>query len=152
MLRIIDLPRALRVALFFAGCVAVSSPNLSRAQSAERDDVYVSPGGAVLRMLLDASNLDGREVEVAELTFQPGSESVAHVHRSVEVFYVLTGELEHIVNGTSYVLTPGMLGFVRAPDNVVHKVRPDVEPTKVLVIWAPGGEAGGLTNVWVRQQ
>lgn len=90
-------------------------------------------------------------MEIAELTFQPGSESAAHVHRSVEIFYVLTGELEHIVNGASYILTPGMLGFVRAPDSVTHKVRPDVEPTKVLMIWAPGGEAAGLTSVWERQ-
>lgn len=55
MLRIIDLPHALRVALFFLGCVAVSSPG--RAQAVERDDVYVSPTGTELRMLLDASNL-----------------------------------------------------------------------------------------------
>jgi hypothetical protein len=38
--------------------------------------------------------------------------------------HVLEGELEHVVNGKSYRLQPGMVGYVRPPDRVRHKVGP----------------------------
>ncbi len=44
------------------------------------------------------------------------------------------------MNGKSYILNPGMIGWVRAPDRVTHKVSEDAGPTRMLVIWAPGGE------------
>lgn len=31
-------------------------------------------------------------------------------HGAVEIFYVISGELEHVVNGWSYLLKPGMVG------------------------------------------
>jgi quercetin dioxygenase-like cupin family protein len=101
-------------------------------------------------MLLDESNLGSGEVEIGILTFEPGSESAAHVHGSTEVFYVLEGQLEHIVNGTSYMLEPGMVGWVRAPDRVTHKVSAEAGTTRALVIWVPGGEAAGITGNWER--
>ena len=130
--------------------VLLTVPAVAVAQAVDRDEVYESATGTTLEMLLDESNLGGAEVEVAVLTFQPGSESVAHVHQSTEIFYVLEGQLEHIVNGKSYILNPGMIGWVRAPDRVTHKVSEDAGPTRVLVIWAPGGEAAGLTGNWER--
>ena len=143
---------------FFAvGCslvlptlVLVAIPAVAAAQAVDRDEVYESATGTTLEMLLDESNLGGAEVEVGILTFQPGSESVAHVHQSAEVFYVLEGQLEHIVNGQSYMLDPGMVGWVRAPDRVTHKASEDAGATRVLVIWAPGGEAAGITGNWKR--
>ena len=44
----------------------------------------------------------------------------------------------------------GMLGFVKPPDVVNHIVNPDGPPTKVLVIWAPGGEAARIGSRWQR--
>ena len=46
-----------------------------------------------------------------------------------EIFYVLEGELEHVVNGESHTLMPGMLGYVKPPDRVNHIVAPDGSPT-----------------------
>jgi len=43
------------------------------------------------------------------MTFPPGTNSSEHPHGVTEIFYVLEGELEHIVNGDSHMLTPGML-------------------------------------------
>ena len=123
-------------------------PAVSSGQAVDRDDAYRSATGMMLEMLLDESNLGGGEVEIGILTFQPGSESASHVHGSTEVFYVIEGQLEHIVDGKSYMLEPGMLGWVRPPDSVVHKVSEDAGSTRVLVIWAPGGEAAGLTGAW----
>lgn len=118
------------------------------AQSA--DPTYVSQSGTTLRILLDQTQLGGAEVEVGEITFPPGADSGDHAHGATEIFYVLSGELEHVVNGRSELLKPGMIGFVRPPDKVRHKV-PGKEPVKALVIWAPGGEAGRITKNWKRQ-
>ena len=112
---------------------------------------YVSPGGTTLRILLDKASLGGAEVEVGEITFQAGADSGEHVHGATEIFYVLSGELEHVVNGKSLTLGPGMIGHVRPPDAVRHRV-PGRAPVKALVIWAPGGEAERITSRWRRQE
>ena len=41
----------------------------------------------------------------------------------------------------------GRAGFVHAGDQVVHKT-PEGEPTRVLVIWVPGGESAGIRASW----
>ena len=125
-----------------------ASPALS--QSASPGATYVAPGGTVLRVLLDESNLETSDIEVGEMVFQAGTESISHAHGSLEIFYVVEGVLEHIVNGTSHILTPGMAGFVHAGDQVVHKV-PEDQPAKTLVIWVPGGESAGIRASWRRE-
>jgi quercetin dioxygenase-like cupin family protein len=118
------------------------------AQSVTSATKYVSPNGATeLKVLLDASNLSGTELDLGEMTFAPNLDSGEHVHGATEIFYVLSGELEHVVNGKSTFLKPGMVGFVRPPDKVRHKTGPN-GPTKALVIWAPGGEAGRIASRW----
>lgn len=76
---------------------------------------------------------------------QIGSPGGDHVHGTHEIFYVLSGTMEHIVNGESAILEPGMIGIVRKGDTVSHKILSD-EPVKALVIWAPGGEAERLAQ------
>jgi len=58
----------------------------------------------------------------------------------VEILYVLSGVLDHEVNGQSHRLTAGMIGIVRPEDTVRHIVPKDAD-AKLLVIWTPGGEA-----------
>ncbi len=118
------------------------------AQSEAEGTVYESPSGSQFRLLLDEHNLGGSEVEVGEFTFPAGLDSGEHPHGVVEVFYVLSGTLEHIVNGESYFLTPGMVGYVRPPDQVRHKTDPEAGPVRALVIWAPGGEAARVASRW----
>ena len=100
-----------------------------------------------IKILVEASNLGGAEVEVGEITFPPAppSPGEGHLHGSIEIFYVLSGELDHIVNGKSHVLTPGMVGIVRPGDRVKHQVNSST-PVKALVIWAPGGEVDRLAR------
>jgi quercetin dioxygenase-like cupin family protein len=120
------------------------------AQSVEKSVNWVSPSGTRLRMLVDKATLGGEEVELGEITFAPNGDSGDHVHGSTEIFYVLEGELEHVVNGKSYRLQPGMVGYVRPPDRVRHKVGPG--GARALVIWAPGDEAGRITaGRWKRE-
>ena len=72
---------------------------------------YRSPSGTTLRLLLDENNV-GPEVSVGEITFPPNLDSGDHKHGSIEMFYVVSGELEHVVNGKSEILKPGMAGYV----------------------------------------
>ena len=118
------------------------------AQSATDTTSYQSrPNGTRLDVLFDGPTM-GVEVDVARLTFPPGTNSGGHSHGVTEIFYVLEGTLEHVVNGESYILTEGMLGYVKPPDTVNHVVASDGPPAKALVIWAPGGEAARLGSRW----
>tara|TARA_R110002110_G_scaffold415821_3_gene656932 strand:- start:21946 stop:22401 length:456 start_codon:yes stop_codon:yes gene_type:complete len=104
-----------------------------------------APSGTEILMLVEAQNLGSGEVEIGQITFPAGvgTDVSEHRHGSIEFFYVMEGVLEHIVNGQSYMLEPGMIGIVRPQDSVAHRV-PGNEPVKALVIWAPGGEADRL--------
>ena len=120
------------------------------AQSAASQPTYVSAEGDRLKILLDRNSLGSSDVDVGELTFPANTNSGEHVHGATEIFYILSGELEHVVNGKSQVLKPGMLGFVRPPDQVIHKVGPS-GPAKAVVIWVPGGEAARVVAKWRRE-
>ncbi len=111
-----------------------------------RIDVYV-----------DASNLSSNAIEVAEITFYEDSSVAApeeggpHTHDSTEIFYVLEGELIHIVGDQKYVVRKGEVGIVGSGDVVRHGLETDA-PVRALVIWVPGGEIdrlirGGFTPV-----
>jgi len=107
-----------------------------------------SDGGLSIKVLVEAGVFGGSNVEIAEATLPVGygSGPASHRHGSAELIYLLSGELEHIVNGESHRLTPGMIGIVKPPDNVVHRVI-GPEPVKALLIWAPGGEVDRLARV-----
>jgi quercetin dioxygenase-like cupin family protein len=132
----------------FVGGIAVGASAIGR-QAASTDRVYQSPAGTKLRVLVDEKDLKGTEVEVAELTFAPNADSGDHQHGSTETFYLLEGELEHVVNGQSETLKPGMTGSVRPPAMVRHKTGP--AGARALVIWAPGGELARVTARWKAQ-
>lgn len=139
-----------KTSLAFVLACALGGAGWALAQSVEKSTTWVSAAGTRLRMLVDQANLGGGEVELGEITFAPNTDSGDHVHGSAEIFYVLEGELEHVVNGKSYRLKPGMVGYVRPPAQVRHKVGPG--GAKALVIWAPGGEGGRITaGGWKRE-
>ena len=119
-------------------------------QSVDKSTTWVSPSGTSLRMLVDKGTLGGEQVELGEITFVPNADSGEHAHDSIEIFYVLDGELGHVVNGKSYSLKPGMVGYVRPPDRVRHTTGP--AGARALVIWVPGGESGRITaGRWKRE-
>jgi quercetin dioxygenase-like cupin family protein len=126
--------------------VAASAP--LAAQASKQGVTYRSPNGSTLRLLLDSANV-GPQVSVGELTFPPNTDSGDHQHGAIEMFYVLSGELEHIVNGKSDILTAGMSGWVKPPDKIRHKTGP--AGAKVVVIWFPGDEAGKIASRWKKE-
>jgi quercetin dioxygenase-like cupin family protein len=111
---------------------------------------YTSPTGAQLKVLVDAASLGGNEVEIAELTLQPNSDSGVHQHGVTETFYVLEGDMEQVINGKPVPLKPGMAASIRSTDKVQHKAGP--KGAKILVIWAPGGEIARVASRWKASQ
>lgn len=108
--------------------------------------IFKAPSGTTMRVLIDQQALRGPEVEVAELTFPPHSDSNDHRHGVTETMYVLEGELEQVINGTPVRLGPGMSASIRSTDTVRHRTGSAV--TRVLVIWAPGGEIARVAARW----
>ena len=137
--------RILAIAGAFTLCLVTSGA----AQSDKPQGVtYRSPGGTTLRLMLDESNV-GPEVSVGEMIFPPNTDSGDHQHGALEMFYVVSGEYEHIVNGKSQMLKPGMSGYVKPPDKVRHKTGPG--GAKVVVIWVPGDEAKRIASRWTKE-
>ena len=150
MTRRVNLALALAAALgLAAGFAAGRSSAAVQAADLGR---FVSAGGTELELLLSESNLGGGEVQIGMITWPPGANSGNHPHGATEVFYVLEGELEHVVDGVSEILGPGDLGFVRPPSEVNHITSPDGGPVRALVIWAPGGEGTRIVGNWERSE
>jgi quercetin dioxygenase-like cupin family protein len=136
--------RQIAIAIVVALGSAESSAQSDKLQGA----TYRSPGGTTLRLMLDETNV-GPEVTLGELTFLPNQDSGEHQHGAIEMFYVVTGELEHVVNGQSQILKPGMAGYVKPPDKVRHKTGP--AGAKVVVVWVPGEEGKRIAARWTRE-
>lgn len=109
---------------------------------------YRAPSGTTLRLILDSTNV-GKDISVGEMTFPPNSDSGDHQHGAIEIFYVLSGELEHVVNGQSQILKAGMVGYVKPPDKIRHKTGP--AGAKVVVMWVPGIEGSKIAARWTKE-
>jgi quercetin dioxygenase-like cupin family protein len=140
--------RALRDAIMIALGAGLAVGTAAAVTAFQTPRTFISPnGGSELKVLLDRDNFGGSELDIGELSLPAGLDSGEHAHQSIEIFYVLSGELEHVVNGKSELLKPGMVGFVRPPDKVRHRV-PGTTPVKTLVVWTPGGEAARIASRW----
>ena len=131
-----------------AVCVAAATAAAQTPASRPQGVTYRSPGGTTLRLMIDETNL-GSEVSLGEITFPANSDSGDHAHGAIEIFYVVSGELEHVVNGKSEILKPGMSGYVRPPDKVRHKTGPT--GAKAVVVWVPGQEGRAVASRWQRE-
>jgi len=136
-----------------APSILLASILLAAAAVAAQSDpqqgtLYRSPGGTTLRLMLDESNV-GKDVSLGEMIFPPNTDSGDHQHGAIEMFYVVSGELDHVVNGVSHVLKPGMSGFVKPPDKVRHKT--GAAGAKVVVVWVPGDEGSRIASRWKKE-
>lgn len=102
-------------------------------------------GPGWIKVLVEEANLGSAGAEIIEVYFPPGYESRSHFHE-LEILYVIEGELEHIVDGESNILKPGMIGIVRFPDEVIHKT-PSEDGARVLVVWPLGNELKGFDGM-----
>jgi uncharacterized cupin superfamily protein len=87
---------------------------------------------------------------VRKLTPEPGTTLDAEDTRlNPDEFYVVSGELDHVVNGKSQILMPGMAGYVKVPDSVRHKTGP--AGAKAVVVRVPGDEGKKIAARWTRE-
>ena len=130
-------------------CIGLAFGVAAAAGAQEKQGAtYRSPTGATLRLILDSTNV-GKDISVGEVSFPPNSDSGDHQHGAIEIFYVLSGELEHVVNGTSQILKPGLVGYVKPPDKSRHKTGP--AGAKVVVMWVPGVEGNKIAARWTKE-
>jgi mannose-6-phosphate isomerase-like protein (cupin superfamily) len=133
-----------------------TAPALTASPASGQDDRYpragsgtrtlAMPGGTTIKVLLESTNFGSDALEVAEITFPVGINPPAvHRHGATEIFYVVDGVLDHVVNGTAHRLEPGMVGVVRPGDEMIHRVASDV-PVKALVLRMPGSGAGPIAH------
>jgi len=135
--------------LLLPAVLALALGSSPAAQSGKtQGSTYRSPGGTTLKLMLDDTNV-GPEVTLGEMVFPPNQDSGDHQHGAIEMFYVVSGELDHVVNGVSHVLKPGMTGYVKPPDKVRHKTGP--AGAKVVVVWVPGEEGKKIAARWTKE-
>jgi quercetin dioxygenase-like cupin family protein len=139
--------RTLKLLLVLSFALALTASSSAQSGKAQ-GSTFRSPGGTTLKLMLDESNV-GPEVTVGEMVFPPNQDSGDHQHGAIEMFYVVSGELEHVVNGRSERLTAGMAGYVKPPDKVRHKT--GSAGATAVVIWVPGQEAGRIVARWTRE-
>ncbi|MCZ6643099.1 MAG: cupin domain-containing protein [Gammaproteobacteria bacterium] len=110
-----------------------------------------SSGALAIKILVEAQNLGSSEVEVGEITLPGNYAGGPHRHGAIEIFYVLEGTMEHVVNDVAHRLTAGMVGIVRPEDRVTHNVIGDT-PVKAVVVWAPGGEVDRIRGAFPNER
>ena len=137
----------LALALLACSSATIAAQDSTYRRSSSGTRVLENDTGTSIKILVDNTVLAGTGVEVAEATMPVGAGSgpASHRHGSTEIIYVLSGELDHVVNGEAHRLTAGMVGIVKPSDTVIHRVVGQ-SPVKVLLIWAPGGEVDRLAQ------
>ena len=137
----------LLIASVFGATVSSAQDSTSYRRSSAGTRVLENDAGTSIKVLVERSVLGDSGVEIAEaiLPVGTGDGPASHRHGSAEMIYVISGELDHVVNGTAHRLTPGMVGIVKPTDTVIHRVVGQT-PVKLLLIWAPGGEVERLAQ------
>jgi len=137
----------LALALLACSSATIAAQDSTYRRSSSGTRILENDTGTSIRILVENTVLAGTGVEVAEATMPVGAGSgpASHRHGSTEIIYVLSGELDHVVNGEPHRLTAGMVGIVKPSDTVIHRVVGQ-SPVKVLLIWAPGGEVERLAQ------
>jgi mannose-6-phosphate isomerase-like protein (cupin superfamily) len=99
-------------------------------------------GSAQYREALKGKLATGESLEVHETTLAPGgAPHPPHHHAHSEMWLIREGTVEITVNGTSYQLGPGSVGFVRSNDEHGIKNAGTTPATYFVVEIGPGVDA-----------
>jgi mannose-6-phosphate isomerase-like protein (cupin superfamily) len=98
--------------------------------------------GAQIRPVLKGKLATGESLEVHETMLPPGgAPHPAHHHEHSEMWLIREGTVELTVNGTSYSLGPGSIGFVHSNDEHGIKNIGTAPASYFVVAIGPGADA-----------
>ena len=139
--------RALAIVALCVMSINANAQDSTYRRSSSGTRILENDAGTSIKILVENVVVPGTGVEIAEATLPVGSGAgpAPHRHGVMEMIYVISGELDHVVNGEAHRLTPGMVGIVKPADTVIHRVVGQT-PVKMLLIWAPGGEVERLAQ------
>ncbi|HEX4543014.1 MAG TPA: cupin domain-containing protein [Candidatus Acidoferrum sp.] len=101
-----------------------------------------TPNNAQIRDVLKGKLATGESLEVHETTLPPGgAPHPAHHHVHSEMWLIREGTVEIAVNGTSYRLGPGSVGFVHSNDEHGIKNVGATPATYFVVAIGPGADS-----------
>jgi mannose-6-phosphate isomerase-like protein (cupin superfamily) len=104
----------------------------------EKQQIRTS-NGAQIREVLKGKLATGESLEVHQTTLPAGgAPHSAHHHEHSEMWLIREGTVEITVNGTSYRLGPGSVGFVRSNDEHGIKNVGTKSATYFVVAIGPG--------------
>ena len=114
----------------------------SGAFECERLPLHIANNNAQIRNVMRGKLATGEGIEVHETTLPPGGAPTAttHHHPHSEMWLVREGTIELTVNGKTYPLGPGSVGFARSNDE--HGIRNigTTAATYFLIAVGPGAE------------
>jgi len=104
--------------------------------------LHIANNNAQIRMIMRGKLATGEAIEVHETTLPPGGSPTAktHHHSHSEMWLIREGAIELTVNGKTYPLTPGSLGFARSNDEHGIRNAGTVPAVYFLVAVGPGAE------------
>jgi unsaturated pyranuronate lyase len=103
------------------------------ARHAEVADVVVSSieGKPMQGQLLLKPLLEGEQMTILELHYQPGTKAPLHTHTHESLIYVVSGRVKTWIGNNEYILGPG--DVARHPPGVLHTVEALVESTIIEI-------------------
>ena len=94
----------LALALLASSSATIAAQDSTYRRSSSGTRILENDTGTSIKILVENTVLAGTGVEVAEATMPVGAGSgpASHRHGSTEIIYVLSGELDHVVNGEAH--------------------------------------------------
>jgi mannose-6-phosphate isomerase-like protein (cupin superfamily) len=133
------LPATLLPAALHPGSMATQESALPSAMYPFEKLPIRTPNNAEIRDVLKGKLATSESLEVHETTLQPGgAPHPPHHHLHSEMWLIREGTVEITVNGTSYRLGPGSVGFVHSNDEHGIKNVGTTPATYFVVAIGPG--------------
>jgi mannose-6-phosphate isomerase-like protein (cupin superfamily) len=133
------LPAALVPAVLRPASAAAQEGTMSSAMYPFEKLPIRTPNNTQIRDVLKGKLATGESLEVHETTLPPGgAPHAAHHHVHSEMWLIREGTVELTVNGTSYRLGPGSVGFVRSNEEHGIKNVGTTPATYFVVAVGPG--------------
>jgi mannose-6-phosphate isomerase-like protein (cupin superfamily) len=114
----------------------------SAAFSFDKMPMHVANNSAQIRNAMRGKLATGEGIEVHVTTLPPGGASTPspHHHKHSEIWLVREGAVELSVNGKTYVLNSGSVGFARSDEEHAIRNVGTTPATYFLVAVGPGAE------------